>query len=94
VEEVKMIELRNKQQMERAIKRAQQLKPFVRVRGFRWYEVKSSKSEEIYTLHFYKDGKRRLAECTCKGNQSGYVCLHIAAAAAVHIGIASMRRAA
>ncbi len=89
-----MIELKSKEQMAKAIKRARQLRPFVRVRGFRWYEVKSTSTNEIYTLHFYKDGKRRLAECTCKGNQRGYVCLHIAAAAAVHIGIASMRKAA
>lgn len=89
-----MIELKSKEQMARAIKRARQIKPFVRVRGFRWYEVKSTSTDETYTLHFYKDGKRRLAECTCKGNQHGYVCLHIAAAAAIHIGIASMRKAA
>lgn len=89
-----MIELRSKEQMAKAIQRARQLKPFVRVRGFRWYEVKSTTTDEVYTLHFYKDGKRRLAECTCAGNQRGYVCLHIAAASAVHIGIAAMRKAA
>jgi len=89
-----MIELRSLEQMARAIERAKQNKPFVRVRGFRWYEVKSTSTDEVYTLHFYKEGKRRLAECTCKGNQRGYLCLHIAACAAVHIGIASMRKAA
>lgn len=89
-----MIELKSKSQMERAIKRASQLKPFVRVRGFRWYEVQSSSSEEIYTIHFYKEGKRRLGECNCKGAQRGYICYHLAASADVHIGIASMRKAA
>lgn len=89
-----MIELKSKEQMAKAIKRAHQLKPFVRVRGFRWYEVKSSNTEEIYTIHFYREGKRRLGECNCKGAQRGYVCYHLAASAAVHIGIASMRKAA
>ncbi len=89
-----MIELKSKEQMARAIKRARQLKPFVRVRGFRWYEVKSSNNEETYTIHFYKEGRRRLGECNCKGAQRGYVCYHLAASAAVHIGIASMRRTA
>ncbi|MBD0369782.1 MAG: hypothetical protein ICV60_02935 [Pyrinomonadaceae bacterium] len=89
-----MIELKSKEQMAKAIKRARQLKPFVRVRGFRWYEVQSSRSEEIYTIHFYKEGKRRLGECNCKGAQRGYVCYHLAASAAVHIGITSMRKAA
>jgi hypothetical protein len=89
-----MIELKSKEQMKRAIERAKELKPFVRVRGFRWYEVKSTSTDEIYTIHFYKNGKQRLGECNCKGAQSGYVCYHLAGAAAVHIGIASMRRAA
>jgi hypothetical protein len=86
-----MIELRSREQMNRAIERARKLKPFVKVRGFRWYEVRSTSSNEVYTLHFYKDGKRRLAECTCKGHERGFVCYHVAAASAVHIGIASMR---
>lgn len=89
-----MIELKSKEQMTKAIRRARQLKPFVRVRGFRWYEVQSSNGDETYTIHFYKEGKRRLGECNCKGAQRGYVCYHLAASAAVHIGIASMRRAA
>lgn len=89
-----MIELRSVAQMRRAIKRAQQLKPFVRVRGFRWYEVKSSNGENIYTIHFYKDGKRRLGECNCKAGERGLVCYHMAGAAAVHIGVCNMRRAA
>jgi hypothetical protein len=89
-----MIELTSKEQMAKAIKRAKQLKPFIRVRGFRWYEVKSSNGESIYTIHFYKSGKQRLAGCNCKAGERGFVCYHIAGAVAVHIGIASMRRAA
>jgi hypothetical protein len=89
-----MIELKSKEQMERAIKRARQLKPFVRVRGFRWYEVKSSNGESIYTIHFFKAGKQRLAECNCKAGERGLICYHVAGAAAVHIGIAAMRKAA
>jgi hypothetical protein len=89
-----MIELKSKEQMAKAIKRARQLKPFVRVRGFRWYEVKSSNGDETYTIHFYKVGRQKLAECNCQGGQRGYVCYHIAGAVAVHLGIAAMRRAA
>lgn len=89
-----MIELKSKEQMEKAIKRSRQLKPFVRVRGFRWYEVKSSNGANIYTIHFYKAGKQRLAECNCKAGERGLICYHVAGAVAVHIGIASMRKAA
>ena len=89
-----MIELRSREQMARAIERAKKLRPFVRVRGFRWYEVQSADGRQTYTLHFYNNGGQRLAECTCKGHERGYVCYHVAAAVAVHIGIAAMRRAA
>jgi hypothetical protein len=89
-----MIELKSKEQMARAIKRARQLKPFVRVRGFRWYEVQSSNGDSVYTIHFYKRAGQKLGECNCKAGERGLVCYHLAGAAAVHIGIASMRRAA
>lgn len=89
-----MIELKSKEQMEKAIKRARQLKPFVRYVGFRWFEVKSSNGDNVYTIHFYKRGRQKLAECNCKAGERGYVCYHIAGAAAVHIGIAAMRKAA
>ncbi len=88
-----MIELKSREQMTRAIARARELKPFVRVRGFRWYEVKSSSGEAVYTVHLYKSGKQRLGECNCKAGERGMVCYHLAGAAAVHIGIAAMRRA-
>ena len=89
-----MIELRSKEQMAKAIQRARQLKPFVRYVGFRWYEVKSSNGDAVYTIHFYKRGRQRLGECNCKAGERGLVCYHIAGAVAVHIGIAAMRRAA
>jgi hypothetical protein len=89
-----MIELKSKEQMAKAIKRAKQLKPFVRYRGWRWYEVQSSNNASIYTIHFYKPGKQKLAECNCKAGESGKLCYHIAGAVAVHLGIASMRKAA
>jgi len=89
-----MIELRSKEQMRNAIRRAYQLRPFVRVRGFRWYEVMSSNNDSVYTVHFYKRGRQRLGECNCKAGERGLICYHMAGAAAVHMGIASMRRAA
>ncbi len=89
-----MIQLRSKEQMERAIARARQLKPFVRVRGFRWYEVRSNKGDSVYTIHFYKQGSQRFGECNCKAGERGYICYHLAGAAAIHIGIANMRQAA
>lgn len=86
-----MILVKSREQMARAIDRARKLKPFVRVRGFRWYEVRSSKGDAIYTIHFYKQGGQRYGECNCKGGEQGYICYHLAGAAAVHIGLAAIR---
>ena len=88
-----LIELRSMKQMARAIERARKLKPFVSVIGFRWYEVKSSDGKQTYTLHFYDRGERMLGECNCKGGELGYICYHLAGAAAVHVGIVAMRAA-
>lgn len=84
-----MIELRSEEQMARAIERAKKIKPFVRVRGFRWYEIQSSNGQEVYTIHFWESingSGRMLAECNCKGNENGFVCYHVAAA---HLWMAS-----
>ncbi len=89
-----MIELRSRAQLARAIERAKKIRPKVRVRGFRWYEVASSNGQEVYTIHFWESingSGRELAECTCKGNENGYVCYHVAAAVAVHLWMASRR---
>lgn len=86
-----MVEPKSKEQMARAIQRAKQLKPFVRFRGFRWYEVKSSSAEAVYTVHFYKHGRQRFGECDCKGGERGLICYHLAGAVAVHIGLTAMR---
>jgi hypothetical protein len=89
-----MIELKSAEQMKRAITKAKKIRPFVRVIGFRWYEVASADGRQTYTIHFRKQDGRRLGECNCKGGQKGLVCYHLAASAAVHIGIAAMRQKA
>jgi hypothetical protein len=89
-----MIQLKSMEQMAKAIARARRMKPFVRMRGFRQYEVKSSDSQAIYTVHFRKQDGKRFGECNCKGGERGFICYHLAGAVAVHIAVASMRRAA
>ncbi len=86
-----LIELRSEQQMARAIERSRKLKPFVKVIGFRWYEVRSSDGKQTYTIHFYERESRMLGECNCKGGELGFICYHLAGAAAIHVGIAAMR---
>jgi hypothetical protein len=91
-----MIELRSREQFKRAVERARLLKPFVRVRGFRWYEVESSNGRDVYTVHFYESmngSEHILGECNCKGGENGFICYHMAGAVAVHLAMAAMREA-
>ena len=91
-----MIELRSYAQLSRAVEGAKKMKPFVRVVGFRWYTVRSSNGQDVYTIHFYDRGipGRLLSECTCPAGERGLICYHVAGASAIHLGIESMRRAA
>jgi hypothetical protein len=89
-----MIELRSREQFKRAAERTRKLKPFVRVRGFRWYEVQSSNGREVYTIHFWESiigSGHILGERTCKGGENGFICYHLAAAIPVHLWMASTR---
>ncbi|HZI19383.1 MAG TPA: hypothetical protein VEY09_12385 [Pyrinomonadaceae bacterium] len=90
-----IIELRSREQFKRAVERARNLKPFVRVRGFRWYEVESSSGQDVYTVHFWDSingSGHILGECNCRG-ESGFVYYHLAAAIPVHLWMASTRGA-
>ena len=84
--------------MQNAIRKARQLRPRVRMIGERLYAVSGSQGN-TYQVGFAvaKDaqGNRvKLGECNCKAGESGMACYHLAAAAALNIGVMSMRRAA
>jgi len=92
-----MIKL-ERDRMQKAIDRSKQLRPFVKMTGFRQYQVSGSKGN-TYTVHFTvgKDAKGnpvRMGECTCPAGQHEMMCYHIAAAAAVHVAIQAMRQGA
>jgi hypothetical protein len=55
-----------------------------------------SDGKGVYTIHFYDRGipGKLPSGCTCPAGDRGLVCCHVAGAAAVHLGIESMRRAA
>jgi hypothetical protein len=92
-----MVEIRSYEQLAKAVERAKKLKPYVRYRGWRWFEVTSSDGVTVYTIHFWDSingSGRMLGECNCKGGEHGYVCYHLVSALAIHLGIESMRRAA
>jgi len=83
--------------MQKAIQRAKELRPRVRMIGERVHEVVGSKGD-TYKVGFaiVKDarGNRvKLGERSCLAGQNEMACYHLAAAAAVNIGIHAMRQA-
>jgi len=91
-----MIKLERNKSMMRAIDRARQLRPRVTFAGERRFNVRSARHPETtYLVVFAVDaGGRKFGACTCPAGHSGQVCYHLAAAAAVNIGIQGMRRRA
>lgn len=91
-----MIELRDAAQLSRATERAKAGNLFVQPSSlFRQYYVTNRDTGARYTVDFFvlKDG-RRFGHCTCLGGQNSRACKHLSAAAALHIYIASLKRAA
>jgi hypothetical protein len=86
-----MIEL-TRDKMTNAIARAKQIHPFVMVLGERQFAIESKSTLETYHIRFFVNGARKLASCTCPAGRKGMVCYHVAAAAAVNIGLQRLRR--
>lgn len=88
-----MIELRSREQMAKAIERAKARHPRVTVKKFGEYQVTGS-AGNLYTVRCERRGSVKVVDCECVAGQFGSACFHAAAAVSVHIGLASMRRAA
>jgi hypothetical protein len=87
-----MFELTQIQKADKAIERARQIHPRVRVVKFGEYLVTNSTKQYAYTVRCVRTPQgRRLLECTCLASENGRICFHLAAGAAVHVGIARMR---
>ncbi len=88
-----MIELRNREQLEKAINRAKAKAKNLLVQktnAVRQYHVTNRTSGNVYTVNFFirKDGKR-FASCNCKAGLNDIACKHVAASAAFNIYLAS-----
>lgn len=81
------------EKMARAIAKAREVKPLVRVIEFRTYSVTNKLTGATYTVRFSKQGADKFADCTCKAGERGTVCYHLAAAIGAHMQIAAERAA-
>ncbi len=75
----------------RAIEKARQTKPFVKVIAFRHYQVINKVTGANYTVKFSKINNRKFAECDCKAT---VVCYHIGASIGAHIVLAEQMHTA
>jgi uncharacterized Zn finger protein len=81
--------------MTRAIEKARRVKPFVRVLGWRQYEVANRATGATYRVEFDVREGQRLASCSCAAGQAGrFICYHVAACAGAHVCIAADRAGA
>jgi hypothetical protein len=88
-----MIELKCKKWLAKAIERAKARHPRVTVKKFGVYLVTGS-AGNLYTVRCERRGGVKVVDCECVAGQFGTPCFHAMAAASVHIGLASMRKAA
>jgi hypothetical protein len=80
-----MIEI-NTQNLDKAIAKARQTKPLVKVIEFRTYQVTNRETGAKYQVKFSKVGNRKFAECNCKcGLQGKFLCYHVGASIGYHI---------
>ncbi len=86
-----MIQL-TRQNTVNATQKAREVKPRVRIKQFGLYQVWSSTGANYYIVRLWKDGGRKLADCTCVGAARGHVCYHIAAAIGAHTILAAHRQ--
>lgn len=86
-----MIELKSAAHLGKAIERAKAGRLFVRFVQFRQFRVENRTNGRTYNVNFFIRGGKRFGHCDCKGGERGRACKHLAAAAAVQIGIAAMR---
>jgi hypothetical protein len=74
--------------MQAAIQQARRLRPHVRRLAERSYSVSSSNPNvKPYTVTFTVADGHKFGECTCAAGQHSKPCYHLAAAAAVNIGL-------
>ena len=86
-----MIELRNKEQINKAIERARTERKNLVVRltsAVRQYRVENRATGGNYLVNFFIRNSRRFAHCSCPAGLNNIPCKHIAAAAALNTCLA------
>jgi uncharacterized Zn finger protein len=90
-----MIQLVSADQLQAAIERARSERMLVQPTRFRrQYRVTNRREGTQYTVDFFVRAGKRFGHCTCPAGLNHVPCKHLAAAAAVNVAVAAMRRQA
>ncbi len=84
-----MVQLTTTESMKKQIAKARAVKPFVKITGWRRYEVRNRQTGATYSVNFEVIDGARFAHCTCKAGQLDRCCYHVASAAGIHVVIAA-----
>ncbi len=76
----------NEHNTQKAIEKARQAKPLVKVVEFRKYQVTNKITGAKYEVKFSRINNQKFAECDCKATK---VCYHIGASIGIHIVLAA-----
>lgn len=79
-------------QLEKAIERAKNLHPTVKVISFGEYLVSGSKAGVEYVVKCFRAANQKVVSCSCP-TRNGIACKHGVAAASLHVGLARQRMA-
>ena len=79
-----MLEIKE-QKLGKAIEKARQAKPLVKVLEFRTYAVTNKETGAKYTVRFEKIHGKPHGECTCRAAERGLYCYHLAASLPIHL---------
>lgn len=87
-----MFILESRNQLEKAVAKAQKVKPIVRMIAFGVYAVKGTNGNS-YTVKCERTAKgEKQVSCDCKGGAKGLVCYHSVSALELHSTIAKHRQ--
>jgi hypothetical protein len=88
-----MIQLISTMQLSAAIAKARSSNLFIRPTSLsRQYLVTNRDNGKQYYVDFFVMNDKRFGHCDCEAGQRNIACKHLAAAAALHIGLSAIRR--
>lgn len=89
-----MIELTTTDKFQNAIRKAQVVKPRVKVIAFGAYSVQNKETGATYDVVCKRENGRKLVDCSCKAGQANKPCYHALSAVSIHLQLAFERQAA